>query len=291
MGLACKNKPLYRFKVDVFFLLFLSAIFNDIAFADTIYFKNGTRLDVPKAWRDGSFIKTELYGAEQKYPINEVEKIVKADLPKEEEPPPTVEKEQTKKPPKRRVAKKQKPEKQGYLEYKGSGDDVISIEKPNNAQPALAVIVGNRAKRHFAVLGYDSSGSRTGTFVNTTDFYKGVVPIDLGRKTETPQLEIKANGSWEVTVFPIGVATKIDVPGKFESVGDNVIWLNEPAGVMEATGNKEKRHFAAKAYDKYGRLIRVLINTTQPYRGKVIVPKTTKLIEFTASGPWAVALN
>lgn len=45
--------------------------------ADTIFFKNGARLDIPKAWQADGQIKCELYGQEVGYPLKDVLRVEK----------------------------------------------------------------------------------------------------------------------------------------------------------------------------------------------------------------------
>lgn len=74
--------------------------------------------------------------------------------------------------------------------FEGEGDNVLWIE----GDPSRAMIHGNSASKHFAVIAYDGSGKRLGAKVNTTDPYSGTVIIP----NKTLLLQIKAIGSWSV---------------------------------------------------------------------------------------------
>jgi len=43
--------------------------------SDTIFFTNGTRLDVKKAWKENGLVKCELYGSVVGYPLRDVERV------------------------------------------------------------------------------------------------------------------------------------------------------------------------------------------------------------------------
>ncbi len=61
----------------------LSALFPRGSLADTIYFKNGARLDVKKIWREGKSVKCRLYGDTVSYPLGTIARIEKSPLPGE----------------------------------------------------------------------------------------------------------------------------------------------------------------------------------------------------------------
>lgn len=102
---------------------------------------------------------------------------------------------------------------QAHETHSGSGDGVVRLSKPDPELPALLVIRGNAAGRHFAVVGHTASRERTGALVNTTERYFGIVPVDLPPTRKTAILEVSAEGPWEIQVYPIGAAEKLEVPG------------------------------------------------------------------------------
>ncbi len=86
----------YPFKNDgINSLFFLCGVLFWIAFpalsvpvfADTIYFKNGTRLDIPEAWEEDGQVKCVLYGQVVSYPVEDVERIEKEEVGKPPDPP------------------------------------------------------------------------------------------------------------------------------------------------------------------------------------------------------------
>lgn len=344
-------------------LLLIILLLPLCVFADTIFLKDGTRLDVQKAWEGNGKVKYNLYGTVYSFPKNQVQKIEKAELSKSPGPnidnyplkvrsaipkkkdsiydlvisekkggfqidgKAVVKKEifefiqnlkqenpdyqfqlledeylgvaersfvlSAKHVPRKKLVRKENHRSdtkitrssgeaaKPYARYQGSGDDVIRISKPGG--PALFQITGNRANRHFSVMGNDDLGNRTGLFANTTETYAGIVLVDPS-SSKTSQLEIKAHGPWVIEVYELKYAKTFDVPGMIEGKGDSVLKISGTARIMEANGNPKGRHFSIKAYSKGGR--RLLVNTTDPYQGKVRFPTRTLLLEISAMGPW-----
>ncbi len=178
-----------------------------------------------------------------------------------------------------------------HREYEGRGDDIIAIDKPNDNLPALLVIVGNRTEKHFAITGYDENRNRTGLLVNTTDRYSGIVALDLPPRTNTQFLEVSATGTWKMHIYSIGAANKISLGDIYEDKGDNVLWVEGDASIATITGNALQRHFAITAYDGNGNRNGLLVNTTDRYSGRVMVPRNTLLLEVTATGDWTIRLD
>ncbi len=76
----------------------------------------------------------------------------------------------------------------------GSGDEVLILLGLGKT-PDTAIIQGNEAGTHFAVIGYDDRG-RPDLLVNTVDAYAGTVAIGAN----TTVLAIQAVGGWSVEV-------------------------------------------------------------------------------------------
>jgi hypothetical protein len=125
--------------------------------------------------------------------------------------------------------------------------------------------------------------------VNTSDPYNGIVGVDLGSKKNTIRLEIKAVGNWKIAVWHIGSAQKIKTYKSGES--DNVLWVEGEPSIAKIAGNKKSRHFSVTAYDKYGNYQKLLVNTSKPYNGKVLLPKNVLLLQIKAVGDWTINLD
>lgn len=186
------------------------------------------------------------------------------------------------------------PEPEPVLEpigYSGTGDDLINIEKPGQRDdPVITYVTGNAAGRHFAVTGYDADGERTALLVNTTDPYEGIVPVDFRmRDSPTAQLEINAPGDWEIELRPITMARVVESPGTVAGTGDEVIMIEGEASAAKITGNATGRHFSVTGYgDNRPNL---MVNTTDPYDGRVRVASGTDFLEITAVDEWEIALE
>lgn len=170
-----------------------------------------------------------------------------------------------------------------HTQYRGVNDDIINLSKPDDGA-ALLLISGNRSNNHFAVTGYTAHGQRTKLLVNTTKSYDGTVLIDVESGVSTTQLEIKAKGEWNIFVHPLKHIRRYQRPGRIEGTGDDVLLVLGSDGIMNIDGNSSGNHFAAIAYSADGKSL--LVNTTDIYSGRVMVPKKTFIIEIKAVGSW-----
>lgn len=64
-------------------MLMIFLLTGPLATADTIFFKNGTRVDVPKTWEEDGKIKCEMYGSVVGYPKKNVLRVEKNTLEEE----------------------------------------------------------------------------------------------------------------------------------------------------------------------------------------------------------------
>jgi hypothetical protein len=168
----------------------------------------------------------------------------------------------------------------------GNGDDVVAIE--NKFDIGIVHVVGNSASRFFGIVGYDKNGNMTDLFVNTTDKYDGVRPLDFEEGKNTVSFEVKANGEWIIEVLPISAARIVEVPGKIEGSGDDVVVLTGSRSVKaNIKGNDEGRFFGVIGY---GSAMDLLVNTTDPYDGTVMVDKGTAVLVIQAIGTWSIEL-
>ncbi len=164
--------------------------------------------------------------------------------------------------------------------YEGSGDDILAIE-PTEPGPMILNISGNQDGRHFAVESFDANGNELDLLVNVTEPYEGMV-YDLG---EARELDISAVGSWTVEVEPLRAATEVVVPGKIEGSGDYVFLLDGEPSEASISGNQDARHFAVEAYNQGSDL---LVNTTDPYEGRVRIREDAKVVVMYAVGEWTI---
>lgn len=171
--------------------------------------------------------------------------------------------------------------------FTGTGDSIVDFVNP--FQLAIVHITGNGQSHHFAVKNYNSNGETIDLLVNTTDPYDGIRPLDFRNDEHTARFEVNATGEWKIEVLPISSARVMAVPGIIEGQGDEVILLKgAKPDLAKIKGNSESRHFAVHAYGNFSDL---LVNTTDPYDGTVIVNEDVVVLEITATGIWSIELT
>lgn len=168
----------------------------------------------------------------------------------------------------------------------GSGDSIVDLDKPDD--PALVHITGNAASRHFAVISYGTDGEQIDLLVNTTDPYDGVRPLDFLNDEHTARFEVTSTGPWTIEVLSLFDIPKAAVPGIYEGTGDGVFFLDGAADTATITGNDAGHHFAVESY---GNGYDLLVNTTEPYSGQVIVSRDARIFVVKAAGPWAIKFS
>ncbi len=171
--------------------------------------------------------------------------------------------------------------------FSGNGPDIVDV-RAIGSTPALLYVKGNSSRRHFAVTGYDANQGRTDLFVNTTDPYEGIVPLNFSDYETTAFLEVTATGSWTIEIRSLRTA-RVGRSGEVISgKGDEVIITPSHPVFAEITGNSSKRYFGVKAYGKTSKL---LVNTTDQYSGKSILPQETIVVVVTAAGDWQIRFD
>lgn len=169
----------------------------------------------------------------------------------------------------------------------GSGDSIEDFENPFGA--GLYFIEGNQCDRYFGVISYDAMGNQVELLVNTTEPYKGVRPLDFGQKQST-RLEIKSECAWSITIAPLTAIRVLDVPGEIEGTGDDVVLLRgSTPDLAEITGNASGRYFGVYSYglNSYD----VMVNTTEPYSGKVQIEPDTVIFEIKSVDDWNISVT
>jgi len=178
--------------------------------------------------------------------------------------------------------------------YEGSGDDVLDLDYDEDRGYFL-YISGNDASRHFDVWSVDGSNNKIDLLVNTSDPYRGWHGFDMTDEGVV-RLLITAVGPWEVRMIPAAPIPEaqehlVEVPpGVFEGEGDNILVLvgDEP-DVMSVVSNAMGRHFDMWSYGDSGRDL--LVNTSDPYDGRVLLGPGTSILEIHAVGPWTIEIE
>lgn len=268
-----------------FLIMLLTLIFFPVLlYADTLILRDGGEITTNYYWKEG-FNRVGYFqdGTEKYINYNLVDWDAMANLKTERH---MATRRNTERPQKQNEEKNNNVAPH-HAKYRGYGDDIIRFSKPNKNGPAILVISGNKAEKHFSIMGYSDSGQRTGLLVNTTDSYNGTVLVDIAGNKTTSQLEIKAQSEWVILVYDIKYARKYKRPGRMEGKGDDVLIVLGSAGIMKVGGNSINNHFAMLAYSpSMGR--RLLVNTTDQYSGRVRIPTEPFVMEINATGPWIV---
>jgi hypothetical protein len=173
------------------------------------------------------------------------------------------------------------------ISVSGSGDMIVNAENPYNV--AIVHILGNSCGRFFAVTNYDSSGQQIDLLVNTTDPYDGIRPIDFRQNEHTTRFEINASCEWQINILPLLSVRSVTVPGTISGSGDDVIALvGGTPDLASIRGNSGSRFFAVTGY---GNSLDLLVNTTDPYEGTVIVSSDTIILEIQGVGEWSIEIT
>lgn len=181
------------------------------------------------------------------------------------------------------------PEPEPFV-YSGIGDDVVTL--PNPGELGVLYVEGNAASAHFAVTSYDRAGEYMNLLVNTTDPYKGFRPLDFMDDEATATLEIKATGPWTVQVISPYHSSLLDhwvlLPEQYQGIGDDVLFIIGSPTKATISGNGAGAHFAVIGYNGGWNL---LVNTTDPYEGKVRLHPGTVALEIKATGSWSINIE
>lgn len=175
------------------------------------------------------------------------------------------------------------------LVFSGSGDSVQDFDLTSFQGIAIAHITGNASSSYFAVESYDENGETVDLLVNTTDPYDGYVPVNFIDYQKANRFQITASDDWTITLLPIHPAFvhSLDVPGSISGTGDDVILLFGDPDTAKINGNASSQYFAVESY---GTNWDLLVNTTDPYEGIVILSKDAWILQVTASDPWTIEI-
>ncbi len=169
----------------------------------------------------------------------------------------------------------------------GNGDSIVDFDNPYEI--AIVHISGNASSHFFAVKNYGSDGNPLDLLVNTTDPYDGVRPLDFGEGEHTTRFEVTASDEWRIEVLAIASARVLTVPGNIVGKGDDVILVKGATPDLgKIKGNAESSFFSVKSYGNNSDL---LVNTTDPYEGTVIVSSDTVILEIQAVDIWSIEIS
>lgn len=164
----------------------------------------------------------------------------------------------------------------------GKGDSVVDAENPYEV--AMVHIVGNRASRHFSVTNYGPGNVEFDLLVNTTDPYDGYRVIDFGTNEHTVRFEVKATGAWTIEILSLSTAPIAD--GNISGENDGVFLVRGLPGKASIIGNSAGRYFGVECWGRDG-WNDLLVNTTDPYNGTVLIKGDVILCAVRANGEWS----
>ena len=167
--------------------------------------------------------------------------------------------------------------------YSGTGDDVVQITPPEGKY--VFRITGNQEGRHFSVKAYDSMAEYIDLLVNTTSQYSGVT---YDPTQSTAMLEVSATGDWTIEVVSIYTMDALISGNSISGEGDAVLQVFAPVLTADIQGNDASAHFSVKSYDMDGWYLDLLVNTTDPYSGTVMMGLDVSTLVISAEGPWTI---
>lgn len=167
--------------------------------------------------------------------------------------------------------------------YSGTGDDVVQITPPEGKY--VFRITGNQEERHFSVKAYDSFAEYIDLLVNTTSQYSGVT---YDPTQSTAMLEVSATGDWTIELVSIYTMDALISGNSISGEGDAVLQVFAPVLTADIQGNDASAHFSVKSYDMDGGYLDLLVNTTDPYSGTVMMGLDVSTLVISAEGPWTI---
>ena len=173
--------------------------------------------------------------------------------------------------------------------YTGNGDDVVTLAGFDDFY--MFQIDGNNEGGYFGVVPYDASGNRMSSLVNTTDPYHGRV---YDPDQSSSMLEVTASGEWTIKILSVYNA-RYGVKGDtVTGSGDDVIIFYTDNGsslTASITGNSDGNYFGIIPYNGQGRRLSSLVNTTDPYSGKVMLKDEPRIFQILATGDWSITFE
>jgi len=156
--------------------------------------------------------------------------------------------------------------------YTGTGDDVVTIEKPAD-KAALLTFSCPTCTSNVAVK------SDNDLLVNEIGAYTGIHLIDVRAGEVTTTLEITADSDWTIDIADITTA-----PQATSGIGDSVIWVN--TGTKAAITHDGESNFAIEEASASNGMD-LLVNEIGAYTGTVRV-HSPAILDITADGAWTI---
>lgn len=167
----------------------------------------------------------------------------------------------------------------------GSGDSVVDFNKWDRAAILHVKYFGGS---NFAIVNYDSQGTRLDLLVNTIGAYDGVVPLDFLDDEYSSRFEITASGPWEIEIMPFTEIDIYPIPGIVSGNGDYVFLVAGKPDKLNIDASQASRNFAIWGYNLYRNL---LVNEIAPYTGTVLAESDMRTFVIIGTGEWSIEIT
>lgn len=164
--------------------------------------------------------------------------------------------------------------------YTGTGDDVVTLDKPTNS-PAILKFECPNCTDNTVV---KANGADT-LLVNTIGSYSGSHIIDTAVGSNTTQITISATGAWTLSLSGLDQATPVSGQA-VNGQGDSVLYVTGDTTQAEFT-NTGDENFVVKVYPADGGNTDLAINTIGSYSGTVPL-STPSYVQITSNGSWSI---
>ncbi len=168
------------------------------------------------------------------------------------------------------------------IHLKGKGKKVAKFSIPEDS--AAIAVMTHKGKSNFIVQSVDSSGDIVTGLVHEIGRYSGTALFDSGPGDHSVAFVIDADGTWTITVKPVTAAAAWNPTKPLKGQGDDVYLVSPPSSGLVSLDltYKGKSNFIVHAFTPDGP--EVLANEIGNFKGQVLLPDGTFLIEVTANG-------
>ena len=168
--------------------------------------------------------------------------------------------------------------------YDGSGDDVVTIQKPSDGS-AIVLFECPDCTRNTVV---KTDGAES-LLVNTIGSYTGSHLIDTRSGSNTTHIIVTAVGAWKLTVGGLDQATQQTAGQPISGIGDAVVHITGKTSKARITNTGES-NFTIHIYPENGNSANLAINTIGSYKGTVPL-EAPAYVQVGSSGDWSITPN
>jgi len=174
--------------------------------------------------------------------------------------------------------------------FRGHGDKIISLPSALGTVAKIVALTTN-GQANFIVEPLDSTGSPTGSLVNTIGHYSGTVGLNLDGSSQIAALKVQADGSWVITVADPTTARRWSGSGPLTGHGDDVVIVIDAVSSGLNTVNITHKGQANFIVDAWGTSSgsNTLVNEIGNYSGQQVLPSDSVLVVIQADGLWTIS--